>query len=166
MSVRVRPATSADDAALLSLDRVAWSAQSGFPSVFGRDQGVFFSDRNPPESFLIAESDGALVGYVKVELKYPPLPEAAHVFGIRGLAVDPRARGAGVASALLVAAEELARSRGGRKLSLNVFGGNHRAQRLYARHGYLLEGRHPGEFLIDGAYVDDLTLAKVIDPAA
>ena len=164
MSVHVRPATSADERALLALDRIAWSTESGFPSVFAREQGIVFSERTPPESFLVAELDGAVVGYIRVEPKYPPLPEAAHVFGIRGLAVDPRVRRGGVASALLVAAEELARSRGGRKLSLNVFGGNDRAQRLYARHGYVLEGRHQEEFFIDGAYVDDLTLAKVIAP--
>ena len=164
MSVQVRPATSADDAALVVLDRTSWSTESGFPSVFAKEQAAFFSDRNPPGSFLVAELDGVLVGYVKVELKYPPLPEAAHVFGIRGLVVARRARRAGVASALLVAAEDYARSRGGRKLSLNVLGGNVTAQRLYARHGYVLEGRHRAEFVIDGGYVDDLTLAKEISP--
>ncbi|MBM7493173.1 hypothetical protein [Micromonospora luteifusca] len=41
-----------------------------------------------------------------------------------------------------------------------------RPQRLYERHGYVVEGRHTAEFLIDGEFVDDLALAESLRPAS
>src|SRR5262249_17913356 len=104
-----------------------------------------------------------VVGYVGVMPKMK-LPEAAHVFNVRGLVVAPEARRLGVASALLEAAERVAAERGARKLSLQVLGGNATAMRLYERHGYTVEGRFVEEFLIDGQYVDDVNLTKTIAP--
>jgi ribosomal protein S18 acetylase RimI-like enzyme len=155
----VRPATAADDAALLALDRVGWTPGSGFPSVLDREPTAFFSERRRPDDVLVAEVDGDVAGYVVVTPKGPFL-ESAHVFALWSLVVSVRARRRGVATALLEAAERAAAGRGATKLSLHVLGTNTAAQRLYERHGYLVEGRHRDEYLIDGAAVDDLTLAK------
>jgi RimJ/RimL family protein N-acetyltransferase len=57
-----------------------------------------------------------------------------------------------------------ARARGARKLSLRVLGTNAPAQRLYERHGYVTEGRYVDEFLIEGHFVDDLSMAKTLTP--
>lgn len=61
-------------------------------------------------------------------------------------------------------AERVARESAATKLSLRVLGSNTAAIRLYERHGYLVEGRYVNEFLIDGEYVDDVTLAKFLKP--
>ncbi len=53
-----------------------------------------------------------------------------------GLCVDPAARGLGIGSALLVAVEEEARTRGLRRVRLDVIDSNPRAKALYARQGY------------------------------
>jgi RimJ/RimL family protein N-acetyltransferase len=96
-----------------------------------------------------------------------PLPENAHVVAVLGLAVSPDARGRGVATALLAAAEERARARGARKLSLRAFSTNPAAIRLYARFGFEQEGLLRAEFLIGGRYVDDILMAKYLtDPPA
>jgi ribosomal protein S18 acetylase RimI-like enzyme len=79
---------------------------------------------------------------------------------VQGLAVHPGLRRRGVGTALLAAAEQRARDRGARKLSLHVLGTNPRAMRLYTRAGFQPEGVLRGEFLIEGRYVDDVLLAK------
>ena len=65
-----------------------------------------------------------------------------------------------MARALLSAAEDGARARGARKLSLRTFSTNPQAIRLYTRFGFEREGLLRGEFLIEGQYVDDILLAK------
>ena len=82
------------------------------------------------------------------------------MLGIVGLAVAPGDRRRGVASALLAAAEQHARVRGARKLSLRVLGTNETAMRLYERLGFRREGTLRDEFRIDGRFVDDVLMAK------
>jgi RimJ/RimL family protein N-acetyltransferase len=51
-------------------------------------------------------------------------------------------------------------ARGGRRITLRVFGPNERAQRLYRRLGFELEGVLRQEFRVgDDEYVDDLLMA-------
>ena len=161
MEVRVRPARPADRAALAELDAIAWSAESGFPSVMAPNQrnATFFDADNPPEAFLVAELDGRVVGYIRLR---PPskLPENAHVIQVQGLAVHPEARRHGVAAGLLDAAEETLRERGTRKLTLRVLSTNEAAIRLYERHGFVREGILLEEFCINGRFVDDVIMAK------
>jgi ribosomal protein S18 acetylase RimI-like enzyme len=159
--IRVRPARMADQAALTELDAIAWSPESGFPSVMDPDRRgtTFFDAGNPPEAFLVAELDGSVAGYIRLK---PPsqLPENAHVIQVQGLAVHPDARRNGVAARLLDAAEETLRERGTRKLTLRVLSTNEAAIRLYERHGFVREGTLLEEFRINGRFVDDVMMAK------
>jgi GNAT superfamily N-acetyltransferase len=59
------------------------------------------------------------------------------------LYIVPGLRGQGLGSALLAAAEELTRGRGGELLEINVDGEDIDARRFYERHGYA--NREPGE---------------------
>jgi ribosomal protein S18 acetylase RimI-like enzyme len=159
--VLIRMGRISDDAGLAALDAAAWTAESGFPSVLQADTGYFFTPASPPEAHLVAEMNGELAGYLRLKAA-SRLPENAHVVTIRGLAVAPRARRAGVAAALLAAATQQARARGATKLSLRVLGTNHAAMRLYEKHGFEREGVQRQEFLIDGRYVDDVLMARWI----
>jgi ribosomal protein S18 acetylase RimI-like enzyme len=162
--VEVRVARASDEAQLARLDKISWSPQSGFPSVIQQAGSVFFLTESPPQAFLVAVIDGTVVGYIRLGSPLP-LPENGHVIGVLGLAVAPEARRRGVATALLAAAEERARARGARKLSLRTFSTNPDAIRLYTQFGFQPEGLLRAEFLIDGQYVDDLLLAKFLtDP--
>jgi ribosomal protein S18 acetylase RimI-like enzyme len=158
--VRVRPARLADQAVLAQLDAIAWSPESGFPSVIhGAGGAGFFSAANPPEAHLVAELGGGVVGYIR--LRAPThLAENSHVVQVQGLAVHPAARRRGIAASLLAAAEQRLRARGARKLTLRVLSTNHAAIRLYERLGFGCEGVLRREFLIGGAYVDDVLMAK------
>jgi ribosomal protein S18 acetylase RimI-like enzyme len=158
----IRVARTADEAALTRVEAAAWTPESGFPSVIERVGDpffTFFTDDSPPGEYLVAEADGRVLGYIRVR-PVTRLRENAHVLGIAGLAVDAGARGRGVATALLAAAERLARARGGHKLSLRVLGTNEPALRLYERAGFRREGTLQAEFCIEGRYVDDILMAK------
>jgi ribosomal protein S18 acetylase RimI-like enzyme len=160
--VTVRLARAEDEAGLAHLDAVAWTPASGFPSVMARANDpffTFFTGDSPPEAHLVAEVDGRMAGYIRLR-PVTSLPENAHVLGIAGLAVAPGDRRRGVASALLAAAEQQARARGARKLSLRVFGTNATAARLYERLGFGVEGILRDEFCIGGRYVDEVLMAK------
>ena len=159
--VRVRQAQLADQEALIELEAIAWSAESGFPSTMAVDQrnATFFDAGNPPEAFLVAELDARVVGYIRLK---PPsrLPENSHVIQVQGLAVHPDARRRGVASGLLDVAEETLRERGTRKMTLRVLSTNEPAIRLYERHSFVREGTLLEEFCINGRFVDDVIMAK------
>lgn len=159
-TVVVRVAAASDDAALARLDIEAFSPQSGFPSSVSAVGSPFFSVRNPPEAHLVADDAGVLLGYLRLKQQLDDVPENAHVLAIHGLAVAPGARRRGVGTALMNAAEDAARSRGARKLSLRMFGGNDTARALYENLGYTVEGVMVAEFLIDGGYVDDILMTK------
>jgi ribosomal protein S18 acetylase RimI-like enzyme len=162
VTVTTRWATAEDEPALAALEAVSWNDRSGFPSAQERE-GSFFSEGNPPEVHLVAELEGEVVGYLKLK-HWTPLPENAHVLGCLGLAVAPSARRKGVAATLLQAAEREARTRGARKIRLGVFSTNDAARALYERHGYVQEARLVDEWLIGGRWVDDLQLARYLDP--
>ncbi len=156
----VRRAIEDDDAVLLRIDQTSWDATSGFPSYGESSQDSFFA-RGGPEAHLVAEYDGQVVGYLRLQDKYS-FPEGVGVLTINGIAVAQEARGQGVATALLEAATAEGKRRGARKISLRVHGTNTVARRLYERHGYVVEGTHLNEFLIEGTYIDSIDMAKTL----
>lgn len=161
--VRIRAGRLTDESDLAGIQAIAWSPQSGFPSVFSRRPRSFFGPARPPETFLVAEAGPAVVGFLRLA---PPttLPENAHVLEVSALAVHPGHRRAGVGSALLTATVSRARTGGAHKLSLRVLSTNTAAISLYERNGFEREGVLRGEFLIDGVYVDDVIMAHYLRP--
>ncbi|MEV6589304.1 GNAT family N-acetyltransferase [Streptomyces acidicola] len=153
----IRFATHDDEEALARLDRVSWST---LHSVQPRPQppyDPFFNERFGPRDHLVAELGEQLAGYIR--LGYPSLLACnSHVRQIQGLVVAETARGAGVGRALLRAVREEARRQGARRLTLRVLGHNTVARKLYEAEGFVVEGILPEEFLLDGAYVDDVLM--------
>jgi ribosomal protein S18 acetylase RimI-like enzyme len=86
------------------------------------------------------------------------LESARHVLEVKGLAVDPAHQGEGVGGALVDAGIAAARERGARKLLLRVLSVNAPARHLYESRGFKVEGTVREAFLLEGAYVDDLTM--------
>jgi GNAT superfamily N-acetyltransferase len=93
---------------------------------------------------LLAVRDGAAAGIVSVlwVSNYPGFAERGIPL-VHQIAVAGPARRAGIGARLLAAAEDLARGRGAAELGITVglFDGYGPAQRLYARRGYLPDGR-------------------------
>jgi ribosomal protein S18 acetylase RimI-like enzyme len=155
--LRIRPASSPDDDVLRRLD-LTWTDPGTYVALPDPNRPFFATTRL--EDVLVAVLSGEVVGYVKVRPP-TPLPSNAHVQQIQGLAVAPRARRRGVGAALLAAAEEEARRRGARKLSLRVLATNRGGRRLYDACGFTVEGVLREEFrLADGGFTDDVLMAK------
>ncbi|MFC4374538.1 GNAT family N-acetyltransferase [Nocardia halotolerans] len=56
-------------------------------------------------------------------------------------------------------------NRRARRITLRVLGTNTRAQAIYLAHGFRIEGRLVGQFLLDDRYVDDVLMALEICPS-
>ncbi|MDQ1039132.1 ribosomal protein S18 acetylase RimI-like enzyme [Streptomyces sp. V3I8] len=155
----IRTAVPGDEEALGLLDRAVWSYLHAVGPPHRPPYEPFFNERSGPRDHLVAELDGRVVGYVR--LGFPtPLASNAHVRQIQGLAVADEARGRGVGRALLRAAVAEARRRGALRITLRVLGHNTPARTLYESEGFVVEGIQPQEFLLDGAYVDDVLMGR------
>ena len=89
---------------------------------------------------IVAESDAmhgvAGVAYIETQTDYFTREQHGH---LAILSVARKAEGHGVGRALLEAVDEWTRARGYRFVTLNVFGGNERARRVYERAGYQVD---------------------------
>lgn len=156
----VRPAAPADDPELTRIDALTWTAEvSPAPP-----RPEPFLDRTSVGDVLVADDDGAVVGFVIVGPAPPAAPAHDHVRYIGGLAVHPGHAGRGVGRALVDAAVARARDTGGRKVTLRVLGPNTRARELYRRCGFVEEGVLRAEFVVDGVAVDDVLMARHLGP--
>ncbi|MFF3688354.1 GNAT family N-acetyltransferase [Streptomyces sp. NPDC002187] len=156
----IRTARHADDAALRELDVEVWSTLHSVQSRPQPPHDPFFDEADRPEHHLVAEGpDGSLLGYIRL---VPPTPLACnrHVRQIQGLAVAGRARGRGIGRALVRAACAEARRQGAVRITLRVLGHNKPARALYETEGFVVEGVLPGEFHLDGRYVDDVLMGR------
>jgi ribosomal protein S18 acetylase RimI-like enzyme len=155
--ITVRMARADDDAALARIDLATWTTAVS-PAPPPAASTAFFGEGTRVGDVLVAELDGALMGYVKVHQPIA-LESHAHVLEVGGLAVDPARHRTGAGRALMVAAIEEARRRGARKLGLRVLGPNVAARRLYEGCGFVVEGVLKSEFHLDGQDVDDVLMA-------
>jgi RimJ/RimL family protein N-acetyltransferase len=157
--VEVRAATTADEEPLTALDRAAWTP---FSSPGPRDEAApLFNERTSHEDVLVAVVDGELAGYIRLN-RATRFQSSDHVLTVNGIAVDPAHQGRGVGRVLIDAAIAEARRRGARRLTLRVFSPNERARRLYESAGFVVEGVLREEFFLDGRYVDDILMVRVL----
>ncbi|MFI9503803.1 GNAT family N-acetyltransferase [Nocardia sp. NPDC052566] len=155
--IRIRTGTENDEGALAAIDHATWSTRVS-PVPLWPLETPFFDERTSPENVLLARDDNYILGYVK--LRPHPMPASSgHVQEINGFAVDPDHQGRGIGHTLLDAARHEAIRRRARRITLRVLGTNTRAQALYLAHGYRIEGRLVGQFLIQNRYVDDIFMA-------
>ncbi|MEM9438027.1 MAG: GNAT family N-acetyltransferase [Pseudomonadota bacterium] len=98
--------------------------------------------------------EGELVGIAALL----PLPyaAAAHRAEIGAFYVMPENQGTGAADALLSGMMAQARTVGIWQLELFVADSNRRAQRFYARHGFVEQGRLPNAALVGGVMTSDI----------
>lgn len=156
----VRPASLADVASLVELRLANAEAHVALdaatyrvppPDAVVRHFAAMVADEAGRDGVLVAEErDGQVVGMVEV-LRHPDPPDhqilrpepSAQVHTV----VLPDARGLGVGSALLAAAERWALDRGITYLSAGIYHRNAGAVRFYSRHGYADAGLSLGKSL-------------------
>ena len=159
----VRQARPEDEPGLRDIDAATWTADVS-PAPPPSADAAFFGERIAPADVLVAEAGRVMAGYAA--LGQSRLASRSHVLEIRGLAVHPVRQRCGVGRLLVEACIEQARSRGARKLSLRVLGGNVAARRLYESCGFTVEGILREEFFLGGRYVDDVLMACMLDAVA
>lgn len=109
--------------------------------------------------FLVVADGEAVVGWCDVEPVSRPI--FTHV-GILGMGLLPPYRGRGVGAELMAAALEASRACGLEKVELGVFADNERAQRLYAKMGFVVEGLRSKRAKMDGCYRDEVLMARLL----
>jgi len=165
LSVEYRLADSADAEALAEL------GASTFTDTFGHlyetsDLQVFLQNHSPENwdrelsdpafEIRVAESDGKLVGYVKLgppHLPFEPRGEAAE---LRQLYVIEEMKGQGIAQSLMNWVIDRARERRADYLYLSVFTENHRARRFYEKYGFEPEGTYA--FMVGNHADEDIVM--------
>ncbi len=98
---------------------------------------------DPRAKFLLAESEGVIVGYAKLLTgEIPACVTGANPIELVRLYVDKNCLGAGVGNDLMQASLDEARSLGHRAIYLGVWEHNHRAQSFYFRWNFRVVGSH------------------------
>jgi GNAT superfamily N-acetyltransferase len=102
---------------------------------------LFLPQDSPDAAVLVAEVDGRVAGFVEVLLRRPPEQPSMvkpRLLGyVRELGVSDDARGSGIGSQLMEAAEEWAWVAGARAMMVDTGAKNSQAQRFYReRMGY------------------------------
>lgn len=117
----------------------AWHDLAAMEGFQARYMAATFAAADDGAQTLIAWSgDGRRLGYVHMRPAKDGVTEEPCGY-VSLLAVDKDAEGSGVATRLMAAAEDWARARGYRFLSLDVFADNRRAVDFYKRGGFEAE---------------------------
>jgi GNAT superfamily N-acetyltransferase len=141
--VRIRPATVADREFIASL--MPRLVEFGPPAWRDAAQMTAFDTEvitrsllgaTPDAAVFVAEdASGAPLGFIHLHAATEHYNQEEHGH-VEDIIVAPEGEGRGVGRALLEKAEEWARGRGYRWLTLNVFAENRRARQVYERLGY------------------------------
>jgi RimJ/RimL family protein N-acetyltransferase len=111
------------------------------------------------QTVLVAEVGGGLVGYVAaLGGDFRRNRHCAHV--VTG--VLKRFCGKGIGTRLFSELEQWARRNGVRRLELTVMAHNDRAINLYRKMGYEIEGSRRDSLLVNGSYVDEYYMGKLL----
>ncbi|MEM1563067.1 MAG: GNAT family N-acetyltransferase [Candidatus Bathyarchaeia archaeon] len=108
---------------------------------------------------VAAEVDGHVVANSEV---MKGTGYSRHV-GFIGIAVKKGFRGVGIGTEMMKALEEHARNMDLKVLVLTVFANNQPAIDLYKKMGFIETGRIPKRFFKDGAYIDEIIMAKMLE---
>ena len=170
-AVRIRTARPYDAAALLDLKRqldeetafMMYEPGERDSSVRDLAPELAATARSPNSVVLLAELDDQLVGYL--ELTGGSFRRSrATAYLVIGVRAD--AAGVGIGTGLLRHAKDWAAAHGLHRLELTVMAHNTRAVRLYERMGFSVEGRRSECLLVDGQFIDELTMAVILPAPA
>jgi len=164
----IRPIEEADAEAYLTLAR-AIDAESRFmmyepgerqttvEQQIARIRDIRASDN---QLMLVAEHEGQLVGYLgAMGGDFHRNHHSVHIF----VGILERFTGQGLGRRLFEETERWARRQGLHRLELTVMRHNARGLALYQKIGFEIEGTRRDSLKVDGEYVDEICLAKLLD---
>lgn len=157
VTTTVRPATAADAAVLAELAAITFplacpphTTPEAIASFIAENLSEVHFDRylaDPSRTLLLAEVGGESAGYAMLIGGDPTDPDAAAAVTVRPTIelskfyLMPGHHGTGVAAILMAAALEMARESGATSVWLGVNEENERANRFYAKNGFIEVGR-------------------------
>jgi len=161
----IRPAQTGDVRALSALAKRTWSAEFG-SSLSPDDEVVeleetrseaYFSNALPEKTILVAEANGALLGYVQFgDVEIPEVDARPGDQGLQRLYVETALQGCGLGRRLMNAALQHPRLAEARRIFLQVWDENERAVRLYESLGFQKVGTTT--FTIGSEVMEDLVM--------
>ena len=161
----IRPAWSSDVVALSDLARRTWSdafAQGLSPDDAsieleeGRSE-AYFREALREKAILVAEQDGALLGYVQFgDVDIPELEPRPGDQAVQRLYIETSQQGRGLGRRLLEAALAHPRLAKARRIFVQVWEENERAVRLYESLGFQTVGTTT--FMVGSEVMEDLVL--------
>ncbi|HUX13573.1 MAG TPA: GNAT family N-acetyltransferase [Spirochaetia bacterium] len=114
---------------------------------------------NPRSVLLVTEIDDCLVGYLMASGR--DIARIKHVVHI-SIGILQSHTGKGIGTRLFAALEEWARTNDVHRLELTVMVNNPIAQALYSKMGFKIEGTKRDSLFVNGTYIDDIYMAKLI----
>lgn len=112
-------------------------------------------------SFVVAETDGKIIGTTDIRLDEHGRKRSEHV-AIFGISILSDYRGEGIGKELMTIALDHAQNflEGIRLVKLQAFSENEPAIKLYEKFGFRTIGEIPGAYLFKGKYSDEVTMIK------
>jgi GNAT superfamily N-acetyltransferase len=123
---------------LSSVPRPAWHDVAAMEEFQARYMEASFAPVDGAATLIACAEEGRRLGYIHMRPAKDGVTDEPCGY-ISLLATTPEAEGTGVARHLIAAAEDWARGRGYRLLSLDVFADNTRAIEFYERRGFRSE---------------------------
>lgn len=162
MDYLIRPSEPGDARGLAELRRMrgVFETTLGLPSSRVSDSEAFLDNMGDEDHHFVAVAgDGTIIGAVGLMVRANP--RTRHV-GSVGIFVHTDWQNMGVGTALLNTVLDLADNWLMLiRVELEVFAGNERARHVYEKLGFELEGRRRMAVIQNGAYVDELMLARL-----
>jgi ribosomal protein S18 acetylase RimI-like enzyme len=159
-TVRIRPATAADVAAMIPIVNAAFSVET-FLDGTRTDEERMTGMMHEGEFLLAERAPGRVVACVYTELR-----GKRGYFGM--LAVDPSEQGAGLGRRMVDAAEDYCRERGCDFMDITVLNLRPELAPFYRKLGYIETGTeefHPSRPLKDGVVCHCIVMSKALqDP--
>ncbi|UJR81546.1 GNAT family N-acetyltransferase [Sandaracinus amylolyticus] len=159
--IRVRPHRPDDAAEMAAMQGTDSVMEGTFATPFQseREWRARLTGMDASVRGLVAIVDGKLAG--SAALFAHASPRLAHACGF-GISVHPDFQGCGVGDALTAATCELAdRWIGAKRIQLEVYADNLRAQALYRKHGFELEGTQRYASFRRGTYCDAHLMSRI-----
>ncbi|GGB55235.1 GNAT family N-acetyltransferase [Fictibacillus barbaricus] len=116
--------------------------------------------KNKENMYTAVERNGKVVGIARV-LK-GELQMKRHT-GVFRTWIHPDAQGLGIGKELLAYTLRWGKYMNLHKLWLTVFSGNEKATKVYAKAGFVIEGRQRNQVIIEGEFEDEIFMAYFFD---
>jgi len=112
------------------------------------------------QTIFVAEDDNWIIGFLQA-MGGEPRRIRHRVYIVLGIIREFWGRGVG--KNLFLEMEKWVREKGMHRLELTVMADNERGIRLYQKMGFEIEGMRKHSLLVDGEYVDEFAMYKLLD---